>query len=558
MAEGVRLIAFYLPQFHPIPENDEWWGAGFTEWTNVRRASPQYPGHYQPRVPGELGYYDLRDADVRHRQAALAKQFGVHGFCYYYYWFSGRRLLEQPLDLMLADRALDLPFCLCWANETWSRRWDGSEDETLIAQQYRPEDPARFIRDLIPILADPRYITVAGAPVILVYRPAVIPDVRGVLRTWREVAAAAGVPKLHLCAMQTALYTSGLDDGFDAMVEFPPHSVVVGEMTTSMPDLAVDFSGKVFSYPDVVQFSIGRETAARLPVYRGVMTGWDNTARRGRASHIFHEATPEHYEMWLRRVVDYTVRNHDGDRRLVFVNAWNEWAEGAYLEPDQAYGRRFLEATARGMSGMPSREAVLDRLRQATAGNADAAAALSELERVLDVRAGAPAAPGPGNQSREGVTVTFEPADRTAFAVPTDLRPNDVEGFLDALNTPNYHQGVTLDRRYDVLVQGWVASRRIETSTHSPVIFLLTNLETGAKYAAKLMGRVRRDDVVAHLQSRSRFRRVRAAWALFSGFRAYLNLEAVEPGQYKLDLVVPGGNRARGAVMAIAVPIAVI
>jgi hypothetical protein len=288
------------------------------------------------------------------------------------------------------------------------------------------------------------------------------------------------------------------------------------------------------------------------------MTGWDNTARRGRASHIFHDATPEHYEMWLRRVVDYTVRNHDGDRRLVFVNAWNEWAEGAYLEPDQAYGRRFLEATARGTSGMPSRDALLDRLRQATAGNAEAAAALSELERVLEVRAGAPAATGPGNQSREGVTVTFEPADRTAFAVPTNLRTNDVEGFLDALNTPNYHQGVTLDRRYDVLVQGWVASRRIETSAHSPVIFLLTNLETGARYAAKLMGRVRRDDVVAHLQSRSRFRRVRAAWALFSGFRAYLNLEAVEPGQYKLDLVVPGSDRASGAVMAIAVPIAVI
>jgi hypothetical protein len=561
MPADVRLIAFYLPQFHPIPENDEWWGAGFTEWTNVRRAVPQYSGHYQPRVPGELGYYDLRSAAVHHAQAALAREYGVHGFCYYYYWFSGRRLLEQPLDLMLADRSLTQPFCVCWANETWSRRWDGSESDILIEQQYRPDDPERFIRDLTPILSDPRYIRVGGALLLLVYRPAVIPDLRSTLRRWRDAAAATGIGALHICAMQTSLYASGLDDGFDAMVEFPPHSIVVGEITATLPDLPSDFTGKVFAYGDVVRYCTERENVARVPLYRGVMSGWDNTARRGRASHIFHDATPEQYEVWLRQAVDHTIRNHDGDRRLVFVNAWNEWAEGAYLEPDRKYARRYLEATARGLTGTPRREALLERLRQAIAGNSEAASVLHELERVLEIDAHLATvgvALRDGNQSREGVTTKFGPVDGSPFVLPAHPRADELEGFLDALNTPNYHQGVTLDRRYDVLIQGWAASRRIEADANTPVIFVMTNLETGSRFAARLLGRVRREDVAAHLQARSRFRRVRAECALFSGFRAYLDIQALDPGQYKLEVVIPTADATRGAVMPIAVPIAVI
>jgi hypothetical protein len=553
MADGVRLIAFYLPQFHPIPENDEWWGRGFTEWTNVRRGAPAYSGHDQPRAPGELGYYDLLAADIPHRQAALATEYGVHGFCYYYYWFSGRRLLERPLDRMLADGRLNLPFCVCWANESWSRRWDGSEQDVLIEQKYLAEDPERFIRDLAPVLNDRRYIRVNGAPLLLVYRPGVIPDVRGMLRTWRQTAAALGIQALHVCGMQTALYASGLDDGFDAMVEFPPHSIVVGEMTRELSGVAPGFTGKIFSYADVVRYCTGRETSARLPVYRGVMTGWDNTARRGLASHIFHESSPERYEVWLRRAVQYTKRNHDPEHRLIFVNAWNEWAEGAYLEPDGKHGRRYLEATARALSGISRRATLIDDLRRLTAGNDEAVRVLEELDRELRVEeeaaslAPSSSAQG-GNRSREGLTAAFAPLDGAGFDLPATLVPDEAQGFLDALNTPNYQQGVTVDRQYDVLIQGWIASRRVEAHANSPLILLLTHLESGRTYAARLLTRTRRDDVVAHLQAQRIFRRVPAKCALFSGFRAYLNVAAVEPGAYALDAVLPLADGRRGVV----------
>ena len=427
MPADVRLIAFYLPQFHPIPENDDWWGQGFTEWTNVRRATALFEGHAQPRRPAELGYYDLREREVRHRQAEIARRYGIYGFCYYYYWFSGKRLLEQPLDLMLADRELDFPFCLCWANETWSRRWDGSETDTLIEQKYQTGDAAQFVRDVAPILRDARYITVGGAPMLLVYRAAEIPDLRGVVRTWRETARALGLPGLHLCAVQSNNYTTGLDDGFDAMVEFPPHSLPVGPRSDALPGMLPSFAGKVFSYSDVVQHCARLGSATGLPIYRGLMPGWDNTPRRGLHSYIFHEATPELYEVWLRRLIDHAHQNHPADRRFVFINAWNEWAEGAYLEPDEAYGYAYLEATARAVLGVANASTLLTALRQVTEGNAEASSLLTELaqaiavkDRTLDlVTAGGLLADG---AARDGFRAAFRPVESSSYAVPAQTR----------------------------------------------------------------------------------------------------------------------------------------
>ncbi len=258
MSADVQLIAFYLPQFHRIPENDNWWGPGFTECTNVTRAQAMYEGHCQPRRPGELGYYDLRVPEVRHRQAELAPQYGVHGFCYYYYWFSGQRLLERPLDLMLATRDVDFPFCICWANENWTRRWDGAEQDILMEQKHLPEDPVRFIEDLAPVLRDPRYIRVNGAPIVLLYRPAIIPSLPSVLRTWRARAEDLGIGQLHLCAVKSFGYTPSLEDGFDAVVESPPHDVGVGigEVTDRMAHVVPEFKGKIYSYPDCVRYSL--------------------------------------------------------------------------------------------------------------------------------------------------------------------------------------------------------------------------------------------------------------------------------------------------------------
>jgi len=556
VSTDVRVIAFYLPQFHPIPENDRWWGPGFTEWTNVTRGRPMYAGHYQPRRPGELGYYDLRVPEVRRRQEDLARKYGIHGFCYYYYWFSGQRLLERPLDLMLADRESDFPFCVCWANENWSRRWDGSEQDILMEQKHLPDDPVRFIEDLVPMLRDPRYIRVNGAPIVLVYRPDIIPVRTSVLRTWRTTAESLGIGPLHLCAVQSFGYSSSLEDGFDAMVEFPPHSIGVGEVTASMPDVVPEFKGKIYSYPDVIRFCLNQGSGIGLPVYRGLMSGWDNTARRGYNSHIFHDGTPENYEVWLRRLLDYTRRHHHGDHRLVFVNAWNEWGEGAYLEPDEQYGYGFLEATSRAVFSVPTPAALISTLRQINAGNDEALAALAGLEHAIRVNEGIVNLIDAKkilrtDSARNGFHGRFHAIDRSRVTLPAKISSTEATGFLDALNSPNYAGGVTLNRSYDVLLMGWIASSRIEVDPNSPILFQLSNLESGARYVAEVLSRTRRDDVVAHLRSQRAYRNMSEACSLYSGYRAYLNIAAVEPGPYKLDAIVPAAGGRGGAMMSL-------
>jgi lipopolysaccharide biosynthesis protein len=233
-----KLIAFYLPQFHPIPENDAWWGRGFTEWHNVTRARPTFRGHVQPRLPTELGFYDLRLGEVQEAQAALAREHGIHAFCYYYYWFGGRRLLQGPLDRVLASGRPDFPFCICWANENWTRRWDGLDSEVLVAQEHSPENEDRFLHDVLPILRDPRYVRVAGRPVLLVYRVNMLPEAERTAARWRRIAEAEGVGGLELWAVQSF----GIEDprpfGFDAAVEFPPHGYfTLADVRDSVPGL---------------------------------------------------------------------------------------------------------------------------------------------------------------------------------------------------------------------------------------------------------------------------------------------------------------------------------
>jgi lipopolysaccharide biosynthesis protein len=347
-AAPVRVIAFYLPQFHATPENDLWWGAGFTEWTNVRRGEPQFTGHYQPHVPGELGYYDLSQTAVRMAQAELARNHGVHGFCYYFYWFNGKRLLDRPLNDMLASGAPDFPFCICWANENWTRRWDGLEHEVLMEQIYSDADAEALMRTLLPVFRDSRYIRVAGRPLLLIYKPHLIPDPASVAATWRRIAAEAGEAEIHLCACETGDVVDPRSYGFDAAVEFPPHRHHAMWLNARTPGLRSDFTGIVTSYRSQIVQSLDRHPG-RYPVFRTVMPAWDNTARRRAQGTIFAGSSPELFAHWAEAIVAETRSRFAGDERIVFVNAWNEWGEGCHLEPDQRFGGQYLEALRDGL-----------------------------------------------------------------------------------------------------------------------------------------------------------------------------------------------------------------
>jgi glycosyltransferase involved in cell wall biosynthesis len=351
----VRVIAFYLPQYHPIPENDRWWGAGFTEWTNVRKALPNFVGHEQPHEPAELGYYDLRSPEVREQQAVLARQFGIYGFCYYVYWFNGKRLLERPLDEVLASGSPTFPFCVCWANENWTRRWDGLDQDVLIGQEYSAADSTAFIRAFLPVLADPRYIRVHDRPLLLVYKLDLIPHAREMADIWRQEARKYGLGELYLCAVQTTFRADPTAFGFDATVEFPPHGFNAYRLNAQVQIVNPGFRGLIFDYRQQVIQSLDA-MPRDYTTFRCVMPAWDNTARRQRDGTIFVRSSPDVFEYWLHAMIEQTRRRLGKDERLVFVNAWNEWGEGCHLEPDKHHGQGYL-AAVRNALAQPTRDA---------------------------------------------------------------------------------------------------------------------------------------------------------------------------------------------------------
>lgn len=347
------LVAFYLPQFHAFPENDAWWGKGFTEWRNVTRALPQFEGHAQPRLPADLGFYDLRNPQVMRDQAQLAAEYGIGAFCFYYYWFSGRTLMEDPLRQWLADDSIDLPFCLCWANENWTRRWDGRDSEILIGQQHGAGDDLAFIAHVAPYLRDHRALKIDGRPMLLVYRPHLLPDPRATAQRWRQWCRDNSVGEIHLAYVQGFERPEPREIGFDAAVEFPPNMSNPRSLAAEQWLVNPDFAGDVRDWRE-----LAREAATRplpdYPLYPGVNPGWDNEPRRPGRGRIFLHASPRGYRDWLRATVHERLAAVPADRRLVFVNAWNEWAEGAVLEPDTRLGHAWLEATRAALRPEPA------------------------------------------------------------------------------------------------------------------------------------------------------------------------------------------------------------
>ena len=347
MPERPTTIAFYLPQFHPTPENDSWYGAGFTEWSNVVQARPLFAGHYQPHLPSDFGFYDLRVPAVREAQARAARAHGIDAFCFYHYWFEGHRPLRSVLDDVLRHGSPVIPFCLAWANENWSRHWDASDHEVLLRQRYSREDDDEHAHFLLRAMLHPDYLRVAGRPVLFIYRIQAMPESVATLARWRDIWRAGGLDEVHIVKFDThGDDTDPAGHGADAAAQFLPHNM--GNYVTPTRIPAAHPDNLVFDYEDVVHAYLGAEPAPWRR-YECVAPNWDNSPRRGDGkSCILHGSTPELYEAWLSGA----HRRAPGDG-LVLINAWNEWAEGAHLEPDVRHGAAYLRATARALGLTP-------------------------------------------------------------------------------------------------------------------------------------------------------------------------------------------------------------
>jgi len=349
----IKPIAIYLPQFHPIPENDKWWGKGFTEWTNVTKTAPRFSGHYQPHLPADLGFYDLRLEEARLAQEALAKQFGIHGFCYYHYWFNGKRLLYEPLDRKLKNPKEDFPFMMCWANENWTRTWIEAERNVLLRQEYSEEDDVKHIEHLLNYFKDSRYIKVNGKPVFIVYRTNLFPDINKTIQVWREIVKKAGFPDLYMGFARKSAQED-FPECFDFAFEFQPSfsdtprlpkAGILKRIKIKIAEILGIYKQSNFVINDYEAYSnYQMQQVYNKKVFPGITPMWDNSARKKNYPFILHGSTPVKYKNWLQHIKD----NYPWDKvpePFLFINAWNEWAEGNHLEPCQKWNLNYLEAT---------------------------------------------------------------------------------------------------------------------------------------------------------------------------------------------------------------------
>jgi len=348
-----KLIAYYLTQYHPTEKNNLWWGKGTTEWTNVTKAVPQFAGHLQPKLPGALGFYDLRLVENMKEQISLAKNYSIYGFCFYYYWFNGERALELPLNNYINDSSLDLPFSICWCNEDWTKRYNGISNQVLLSVGKTVDSYKRFIEDVLPMFKDQRYIRIDNRPMLVIYRPSLIPETKSILDFWREKAKSSIGSDLYIIASQEArIDFDWTTYGFDAISQFQPASISTASPTdTSVHPIRNDFDGQIYDYSKIVDEKIGITSIKQKKVYPAVMPAWDNTSRRNQHATIYNNSTPEKYEIWLGDAIKYSCNNIFTEDNLVFINAWNEWGEGAYLEPDREFGYSYLEATYEANNG---------------------------------------------------------------------------------------------------------------------------------------------------------------------------------------------------------------
>lgn len=348
-----RVLALYLPQFHPIPDNDKWWGKGFTEWTNVGKAQKLFRGHYQPRVPADLGYYDLRVSETRQAQADMAREYGVEGFLYWHYWFGhGKRLIERPFNEVLACGEPDFPFALAWANETWKGFAHGLKKRNTLIEQLYPgvQDYIEHFYEVLPAFKDKRYITVDGKPFFMIYKPLADPQVKVFIEVWRKLAIDNGLKGIHFVGHNNDMRESISDIksvGVDAVnttrlnVYLTNHrsfmSKVRGRLNTILRGIPLAYPYELMS-----RYFLIREQDVQEDVYPSIIPGWDHTPRSGKEGLVLTDSTPERFGKHVHEAVEM-VKNKEPEHRIIVIKSWNEWAEGNYMEPDMKYGLKYLE-----------------------------------------------------------------------------------------------------------------------------------------------------------------------------------------------------------------------
>lgn len=388
MQDGtVKPIAFYLPQFYRTAENDEWWGKGFTEWRSAATATPLFEGQHQPQLPADLGFHTQTDVQTLRAQIDLATANGIHGFCHYYYWFDGHRLLNKPTELMLDTPDLDMPFCLCWANEHWTRRWDGKDEDVLMPQSYDLDRYDEFAEGLIPYFSDSRYICADDKPVFLIYRAQEVPNLSKLCAAIRQSAKAAGRSGAYILGAETFVnygdWTDPTQRGLDGAVEFPPHGIEQKELClTEKSKSSPKFAGHIFSGFQVLMGAL-RRARPSYPLHRTVFPSWDNTARLDTRANIFVGTSPKWFGEWFSAMFEWTKLAHPPSQQFLFVNAWNEWAEGAHLEPDLLYGSDYLEVVKSVTEGRFMSNAGIDMNELYAASKEERNAILQQVKPFL-------------------------------------------------------------------------------------------------------------------------------------------------------------------------------
>lgn len=515
------VVAFYLPQYHSIPQNDSWWGPGYTEWTTIAAHQKKFPTHDAPNMPADLGFYDLRVTETREKQADLARQYGIYGFCYHYYWFAGNTLLDEPLNRMLKDGQPDIPYCLCWANEPWTRRWDGSESDVLAEQPHDAETDVHILDDIERHFLSDRYIKIDGKPLLVVYRIDIMKNPREWVERMRAEVCRRGWPGIYICGASTFANTDTRIHGCDVSVEFPPHNVAAQPLSPKTLGASDDFVGKIFDYSDLVLRELTRP-ARPYPLIPAVMPRWDNTPRNAESGHVFHGATPALFEVWLRHALS-AASSQLPEMPFVFINSWNEWGEGAHLEPDRRYGRSFLEAVRRSVSGdnrpMPNHSRYNDSL---PSGGVTLALDSPSLEMKLIAK------------RLQEIHAFYGPQRFRLIRGSIDtLRDSLIEAaracHIDRVNSVDNPIVVHVDKTHGLTIDGWIASDAPYSSEPCPFAYIeIIRKQDRLGYFIPIIQRKPRPDVALEYGLTYDGSQL--------GFFIYASLIDVEPGFYSIRI----------------------